>query len=97
MKLKQDWFAVPHGEIYPKTFAAGTVMTGRDLERAQALGLIEDEKEARRAAKKARDEAASTAALPEAVPPAEEVAPPTEQPDSPEAVEEAPTASEGGA
>lgn len=43
MKLKQDWFAVPDGEIYPKLFVVGTVMTGRDLERARALGLIEED------------------------------------------------------
>ncbi|MEH7827112.1 hypothetical protein [Gemmobacter denitrificans] len=39
--LKQDWFAVPEGEIHPKMFTAGTVLSGELLERAKALGLIE--------------------------------------------------------
>lgn len=40
--LKHDWFAVPAGEIYPQLFPAGTVLTGELLERATALGLVDD-------------------------------------------------------
>lgn len=40
--LKEDWLAVPAGEIYPKLFRAGDVLTGELLDRARALGLIED-------------------------------------------------------
>jgi hypothetical protein len=41
--LKQDWFAVPAGEIYPQMFTAGTVLTGDLLERAKALGIVDDQ------------------------------------------------------
>lgn len=39
--LKQDWFAVPEGELHPKMYLAGTVLTGELLERAEKLGLVE--------------------------------------------------------
>ena len=40
--LKKDWLAVPAGQIYPVQFKAGDVLSGELLDRAQALGLIED-------------------------------------------------------
>lgn len=40
--LKQDWLAVPEGEIYPVQFVAGDTLTGELLDRARGLGLIED-------------------------------------------------------
>lgn len=39
--LKQDWFAVPDGQIYPVMFPKGTILTGEMLRRADELGLIE--------------------------------------------------------
>lgn len=40
--LKEDWFAVPDGEIYPQMFAKGTVLNGNMLARAKALGLVDE-------------------------------------------------------
>jgi hypothetical protein len=40
--LKQDWLAVPEGQIYPVQFVAGETLTGELLDRARGLGLIED-------------------------------------------------------
>lgn len=39
--LKQDWLAVPEGEIYPVQFRAGDTLTGELLDRAEALGIVE--------------------------------------------------------
>lgn len=41
--LKQNWFAVPDGEIYPVMYLAGTMLSGELLARARAMGLIEDQ------------------------------------------------------
>lgn len=52
--LKEDWLAVPAGEIYPKLFRAGEVLTGELLARAMNLGLIEDSAEEEKPAPKSK-------------------------------------------
>lgn len=39
--LKDDWFAVPAGAIYPVLYPKGTLLEGELLARARDLGLIE--------------------------------------------------------
>jgi uncharacterized protein YqgV (UPF0045/DUF77 family) len=42
MRLKADWFAATESGIHPQLYPAGTVLTGELLDRARALGLLED-------------------------------------------------------
>lgn len=58
--LKRDWFAAPENEIHPRTYPAGTVLTGELLARARALGLVDEQK-----AEPAAPETAAKAAPPE--------------------------------
>lgn len=40
--LKSDWLAAAEGEIYPKLYVAGTVLSGELLARAISLGLVKE-------------------------------------------------------
>jgi hypothetical protein len=41
--LKEDWFVVPDGHIYPVMLRKGDILSGVMLEQARELGLIEEE------------------------------------------------------
>ena len=49
--LKEDLFAVAPGEIYPRWFMAGEVVSGDIEAAARAQGKVADEKPARKAMK----------------------------------------------
>ena len=53
--LKQDWLAAAEDEIHPRLYKAGTMLTGELLERARGLGIVEEEKPARRTKGKAEN------------------------------------------
>lgn len=46
--LKEDWFAAAEDEIHPRWYRAGETLTGELLDRARSLGLIEEERPAKK-------------------------------------------------
>lgn len=48
-KLKEDHYAVPDGEIYPKMFLAGEEVTGQVAESAKQAGRLQATKAGRKA------------------------------------------------
>jgi hypothetical protein len=49
-KLKNDFFAVPDGEIYPRRFSAGDEVTGSVAIAAEQEGLLSSEQNSKKLA-----------------------------------------------